>query len=548
MAPRIPLRPETLTQSFCTKAVRNHPNRKGEFIDILHTRVKDIKNFTSKKFKGACFDIGAQRSVIGRNQSKAYCRFSGFKFKFSPSRTFFRFGDGCFASLGTIPVRIPCPDGSFLHIDIDVVAADVPMLIGLDVLDREELIVDNVDNLLVSKRYDWTIPITREEGHLFVTWEYSSILFSKRELTKLHYHFYHPSSKKLLELIARARPEQFTPETRTFLDQLSTACRTCQQFASKPQSFKVSFPKDIIFNSILAMDLIKIRSHTVLHVVDLSKNLSAARFLRGDSVADVWSASIQCWASVYNGFPDIIKADQGSVFTATEFETYCTSQGIKIKLFGVESHNSLGAGERYHDPIRRIFDKILFDHPSIDPPIALSVAVKAMNDTMNSNGLVPSLLVFGVPRFPSSSSSHPKQSERMRALTMARLEMETITAELRIQQALLKNIPPASKTVLVLKPGQEVLVYREKQNPHWTGPFKITGSLDKQVFIDRNGTEVQHSVSQVKPYIRDPNSLYSSIQYSLLHPIAPQSSSKPSYSLNSNFLTETLHPSDPRCK
>ena len=50
----------------------------------------------------------------------------------------------------------------------------------------------------------------------------------------------------------------------------------------------------------------------------------------------------------------------------------------------------------------------------------------------------------------------------MRALSMARLEMETITAELRIQQALLKNLPPASKGVLQL--GQEVLVYREKQH------------------------------------------------------------------------------------
>ena len=139
-----------------------------------------------------------------------------------------------------------------------------------------------------------------------------------------------------------------------------------------------------------------------------------------------------------------------------------------------------------------------------------------MNDTMNSDGLVPSLLVFGsLPRFPSSSSSHPKQSERMRALNMARLEMETITAELRIQQALRKNLPPASK--VVLQPGQELLVYREKQNPNWTGPFKIIRLLDKQVFIDRHGTEVQHSVSQVRPYVRDPESLYSSILYSMLH-------------------------------
>ena len=140
---------------------------------------------------------------------------------------------------------------------------------------------------------------------------------------------------------------------------------------------------------------------------------------------------------------------------------------------------------------------------------------------MNSDGVVPSLLVFGVlPTFPSSSSSHPKQSERMRALTMARLEIDTITAELRIHQALLRNLPSASKMVLQL--DREVLVYREKQNPHWTRLSKITRLLNKQVFIDLQGTEVQHSFSQVKPYIRDLESIYSSIRYSMLHPLAPQ--------------------------
>ena len=45
-------------------------------------------------------------------------------------------------------VRIPTPVGSFLKFPMDVVSADLPMLLGLDILDREGLIADNVRNEL----------------------------------------------------------------------------------------------------------------------------------------------------------------------------------------------------------------------------------------------------------------------------------------------------------------------------------------------------------------------------------------------------------------
>ena len=235
--------------------------------------------------------------------------------------------------------------------------------------------------------------------------------------------------------------------------------------------------------------------------------------------------------------------------------------GVKIELSGVESHNSLSAGEKYHDPLRRIYEKILFDNPSMKPDFILSTAVKAMNDTMNCDGLVPSLLVFGVlPRFPSFRTALPNQTERMRALSAARTEMETITSELRLSKALLAALPAATKQVF--KPGQEVLVFREKERVRWTGPYKITKIHGKQAFIDRDGTEVQHSISQLKPYIRDSEE-QSELYCSILHNCFSQFTSgdkqedRPEvlYSTNPDqtdyatpgiFLTETLHPADSR--
>lgn len=84
---------------------------------------------------------------------------SKYRFKLGPSHNSFKFGDGLRNSGGIISLRVPIPDGSHLPLAIDVVEADVPLLVGLDVMDREGLVPDNVNHLLVSKLRGWTLAI-----------------------------------------------------------------------------------------------------------------------------------------------------------------------------------------------------------------------------------------------------------------------------------------------------------------------------------------------------------------------------------------------------
>ena len=73
--------------------------------------------------------------------------------------------------------------------------------------------------------------------------------------------------------------------------------------------------------------------------------------------------------------------------------------GIELTLSGVEEHNALGEGERYHSYLRQVYDKVKANFPAIEAEYALQIAVKAVNDTAGPKGLVPTLLVFGiVPR------------------------------------------------------------------------------------------------------------------------------------------------------
>lgn len=65
---------------------------------------------------------------------------------------------------------------------------------------------------------------------------------------------------------------------------------------------------------------------------------------------------------------------------------------------------------------------------------------------MGPKGLVPCLLVFGVlPSLPVTRKKLQSQQERMAALSLARAEIETINAELKIAQALRSKLIPEAK-------------------------------------------------------------------------------------------------------
>lgn len=135
--------------------------------------------------------------------------------------------------------------------------------------------------------------------------------------------------------------------------------------------------------------------------------------------------------------------------------------------------------------------------PSVDPDIALKLTVKAMNDTLNSEGLVPSILVFGLlTRFLPTSNSLLSHADRMEAMEIARLEMTGITAQLRIRQTLRSKLQPATK--YHVEPGDQVYVHHEREGKS-CGPHKVLRTFEKQFYVDRDGKESQYSLDHILP-------------------------------------------------
>lgn len=93
--------------------------------------------------------------------------------------------------------------------------------------------------------------------------------------------------------------------------------------------------------------------------------------------------------------------------------------------------------------------------------------------------------MFGVfPTFPAVAATLTSQEENIEAQDAARKEMETVTTEVRIQQAMRAKIRPATK--YLVEPGDSVLVYREKSK-RYMGPFTVSNVCEKKVILELNG-------------------------------------------------------------
>ena len=89
---------------------------------------------------------------------------------------------------------------------------------------------------------------------------------------------------------------------------------------------------------------------------------------------------------------DIVIYNTKKNFIFIEFKQLVNLMAIKIKEVLVEAHNSISLVERYVYKI--IQDKLKGEH--INKKILLQMAVKAVNDLVGLNKIVPTLLVFGV--------------------------------------------------------------------------------------------------------------------------------------------------------
>ena len=179
-------------------------------------------------------------------------------------------------SKGTLEFRIPVGQNYFVSIIANVVDIDVPLLLGLDILESYKLVIDVAGRLLISNDHGWELDLIRKLGHLYCVWT-TDVLYTTNELRRIHRHFFHAHSERIFSLMKRAEDFDATAETTKELKELTSSCDIFQKLAREPGRFRVSLPsEDIVFNRTVYMDIMYFDGKLVLEIVDKDTQFIAA--------------------------------------------------------------------------------------------------------------------------------------------------------------------------------------------------------------------------------------------------------------------------------
>ena len=117
-----------------------------------------------------------------------------------PSQNSFRFGDVTVRSLGMVEIELLTPSNEpNIPVLLDVVPLNVPALLGIDILDGEQLYADNVTNRLIRRMvlsrpgkrlmYEdkWHVPLIGHDKHLHARMNFPRhIFYTIAQLKKMH--------------------------------------------------------------------------------------------------------------------------------------------------------------------------------------------------------------------------------------------------------------------------------------------------------------------------------------------------------------------------
>ena len=214
-----------------------------------------------------------------------------------------------------------------------------------------------------------------------------------------------------------------------------------------------------------------------------------------------------------------------SIYTEMPYTTAFDERTQHRDIFGELAHiydinvhksrkvalHSLGIGERYHDTLRKTFLKLCEAYHNLKKDTVLALAVKAINDTLGPEGIVPSAPVFGeypsIRSFLGTKIPRPTLAGRASAAQDARKIMSKHMTRAKVRRALKHRTPRSADYTFC--PGDKVLVWMQNHINNRFGvynePFSVL-SFDPESKIvlveDEPGkTPKRYNVSRVKPYL-----------------------------------------------
>jgi hypothetical protein len=136
---------------------------------------------------------------------------------------------------------------------------------------------------------------------------------------------------------------------------------------------------------------------------------------------------------------------------------------IEMKTISVETHHSIEMMKRYHESLRRIYSIIIAEMLTIDLESALQMSFKALNDSIESDDLISTLLMFeAYLRMIESNASSSTITQRVIVMKKTMNEIKRFMIIRRVNDALNTRNESSITFIHDLLLNSQVLVFREE--------------------------------------------------------------------------------------
>ncbi len=484
------------------------------------------------EFFGVALDTGcSQFCTVSKDQYFAYCRYTGQKPELNTKMTAsFGTSGGKVKSMGTVWITIPL--GKLVK-KITVLThvidspSTAPFLLAYSVMkeNRWNMIIaqtrlqseDDPERYVEYEEISG-LPVYRWHPSANVVMYFSEFvsLYTLQELRNIHRRAGHPSTGRLMRILQRIEsPEELPVSTRSMLKRVEKSCRACQLNGKTPERFRFLLTDESRFNHEVLVDILKLSDGQVLHVICSGTRYQLGMFVESVSSRYCWHSIQMCWSNILSGNPNIVRTDAGTNFDGKEFRDLASSAGVHVDVVPTEAHNKIGMVERYHKVVRDVYEKLKLEDSTMDKHLRLSIAFRCINDSVGIDGLVPTLLVFGVyPKLVAQKNLPASTTvQRANAIHSATKLASRLLLKERVRRAAL-NGPAANleiiKRVRGLISESPIIVYREKSG--WTGPHRFIAADDHGVWYrNEKGNEIRVALHVVKPYIPESWSFFTKL-------------------------------------
>ena len=181
--------------------------------------------------------------------------------------------------------------------------------------------------------------------------------------------------------------------------QVKKICEHYQKHSKAPHRFRFKLQDDIDFNYTIYVNIVQLEEQDMLYIINKATRFKATQLIRkraNSAITNaIFNAFKSAWINTYFSLPNFVVYNYEINFNFKKFRISFRFIRNTPKLVLVKAHDLINKVKRYYYLLRRAYEIVTKKHLKLFNANQLQIIIKAINDIIRLNGLIPTLLVFG---------------------------------------------------------------------------------------------------------------------------------------------------------